>query len=652
MATFILQSLGLIKHPLSFVDEHGVEHKMVRPQPKWITALRAPQENLKIKKAEFVVKNAYGKPGAYIDNPEMFNEWIEECTSNKISLQSVHEILTSKVDPQLGFPKHYNNKPMHYAARHGNVIMGHMLLRAGAVVEARNGLGQTPVMLAASGRFSHHSSMLRFLVDHGADVNAKDRGGNTALVLAVIAGNITNVGILLHHKAKVVDAPHEVLTYGDPEALGIARYLRAADNHFEDIDDCEEYIELQKILGASLYDRFFGFGICAKSHYIVDMLERAAENKFVSYYEIHLRNAKVGLWWFYQRVILGKKPPPVVHVIQRKVLQIQMADPSNIDAMQEKTRLARLRRKELEMKRVMVNNMEAARKEVAAVESIVELKKLYNKRAVGTWQKRENWASSVGRGQEKDEKQEALDALDEEDRRKGKKVVSRGNKSGNSAPSEGKSRWVLEPVYADKSMGVGLDSAKFLALGSKEHHTTEEDAELEAVNRLAAKLKEIEGKKIWELKHHVRDFGINISNVPKEKEDEGLVIKHGHVSVPVASLTKENLDAHTLTGKEARDAESEARRKMEEGTVGGILKEGMSGALGAFLKKKIKDEKKEKKREKKERKKLKQSRKKPESDSGDDDSDLDSEDAVVEVIKKEKTASKPKKEKKSKREKA
>ena len=94
--------------------------------------------------------------------------------------------------------------------------------------------------------------------------------------------------------------------------------MRACDNNLS-IEDCEEFIELERILGPSLLDRVFRFGICGKSHRIVDMLERANDGTYLNYYEIHLGNAKQGMWWFFERVILGKKPVKKAEVAEKKV---------------------------------------------------------------------------------------------------------------------------------------------------------------------------------------------------------------------------------------------------------------------------------------------------------------------------------------------
>jgi ankyrin repeat protein len=198
--------------------------------------MRDPLKSLKKKKADFLLNNTYGPP--WIENEEMFQELIEECTSKSIGLQTIHDCLTQKLDPNLPFRKHNSNRAMHYAARHGNIMMALMLIRGGAKIEVKNALGQTPLMVAASGRFSHHTSFLRWIIGKGADVQAKDRGGNTALVLAVISSARNNIGLLLHHKASVAFKDKKIVMLEDPDAIAIAKYLRAVDNRLP-IEDAE-----------------------------------------------------------------------------------------------------------------------------------------------------------------------------------------------------------------------------------------------------------------------------------------------------------------------------------------------------------------------------------------------------------------------------
>ena len=195
-------------------------------------------------------------------------------------------------------------------------------------------------------------------------------------------------------------------------------------------------------------------------------------------------------------------------------------------------------------------------------------------------------------------------------------------------------------------MGGSLNTRKFLGVGSEEHQTMEEQKEQRAIAKLAAKLKEIDGKELWELDFHETDFDINISNVPREKDDEGTKTVNGHV-VPVAGLTAANLAAHTLSGHELRALEEQAAR--DKGGLHVMLKEGMSSAMSGLLKKKGKEQKKEQKEQKKEQKEQKAARKRREmelalADSSDSGFSSGGGEEVVAVVKKAKKEKKKKKE--------
>lgn len=70
------------------------------------------------------------------------------------------------------------NTPLHLAARFGRDDLADPLIRAGADVEARNGLGEPPLHLSAAyGR----PAVAAVLLARGADVHARARSGKTPL---------------------------------------------------------------------------------------------------------------------------------------------------------------------------------------------------------------------------------------------------------------------------------------------------------------------------------------------------------------------------------------------------------------------------------------------------------------------------------------
>ena len=78
------------------------------------------------------------------------------------------------------------NSQLIEAAKKGDTVSIKTLLDAGADVNAKNGNGFTALMWAA-GR--GHTEIAQALLDAGADVNAKGNDGQTALMAATQAGH-------------------------------------------------------------------------------------------------------------------------------------------------------------------------------------------------------------------------------------------------------------------------------------------------------------------------------------------------------------------------------------------------------------------------------------------------------------------------------
>jgi 26S proteasome non-ATPase regulatory subunit 10 len=70
---------------------------------------------------------------------------------------------------------------LHQAARRGNVSVAQALLDHGAIIEARDAKGQTPLRRAVNCR---QIVVVLLLVQHGADPHAADRRGVTPLDVA------------------------------------------------------------------------------------------------------------------------------------------------------------------------------------------------------------------------------------------------------------------------------------------------------------------------------------------------------------------------------------------------------------------------------------------------------------------------------------
>lgn len=89
------------------------------------------------------------------------------------------------------------------AARRGEDELIAGLLDAGAVVDARDRRGFTPLILAA---YHDQLTTTQLLLSRGADACAKDNGGNTALMGAAFKGNDDVVRRLLEEPCAVDEA--------------------------------------------------------------------------------------------------------------------------------------------------------------------------------------------------------------------------------------------------------------------------------------------------------------------------------------------------------------------------------------------------------------------------------------------------------------
>jgi ankyrin repeat protein len=90
--------------------------------------------------------------------------------------------------------------PLHLASYFGHEEMARLLLKCGAQPDAvsRNSMSLRPLHSAAAGRAL---GIVRMLLEHGADVNAQQHGGWTALHAAATHGDLPLAELLLQHGA-------------------------------------------------------------------------------------------------------------------------------------------------------------------------------------------------------------------------------------------------------------------------------------------------------------------------------------------------------------------------------------------------------------------------------------------------------------------
>jgi ankyrin repeat protein len=88
--------------------------------------------------------------------------------------------------------------PLHVASRRGHVDIAQLLLEHGADVDARDNAELTPLLLASR---EGHAELGRILLEHGADTEARDNDKRTPLFLAVENEHVEVTRILLEHGA-------------------------------------------------------------------------------------------------------------------------------------------------------------------------------------------------------------------------------------------------------------------------------------------------------------------------------------------------------------------------------------------------------------------------------------------------------------------
>ena len=99
---------------------------------------------------------------------------------------------------------YYGNNPLHSAAITGNFEVVRILIEYyPAYINARDAIGETPLYQASGGQNFKDGSVLRLLLECGADINAQSQGGRTPLHRASMSGALEVVRLLLEHGADV-----------------------------------------------------------------------------------------------------------------------------------------------------------------------------------------------------------------------------------------------------------------------------------------------------------------------------------------------------------------------------------------------------------------------------------------------------------------
>lgn len=129
--------------------------------------------------------------------------------------------------------------PLHVAARGGRLEIASFLVEKGADLEAKNPTGFTPLFLAVLGK---RLDAVKLLLDKGADPNAQTRFQTTPLFMAAESGHVEVIRLLIERGAKVNSVSpfygtplHRAAFMDFPEAaevlLDAGADLKATDRH-------------------------------------------------------------------------------------------------------------------------------------------------------------------------------------------------------------------------------------------------------------------------------------------------------------------------------------------------------------------------------------------------------------------------------------
>jgi len=224
-------------------------------------------------------------PFEYISNQALEEALIEELQNGpNVSLVAIGSCLSQHVNPNIPDRSNSSNRPLHYAAKHGNTKLIAMLLDAGANIDQVNALGQTPLMIACQFNFRRHFACAGLLISRACNMELRDKGGSNALEQAITASNVACVKSLLDHHAQLacvrgdrgVNISSRSTLFEQPDEysiLTLAESIRARSVGMEIEDANTLFAELEASGGPSFLDRIRREWLCSPSHIIANIIK-------------------------------------------------------------------------------------------------------------------------------------------------------------------------------------------------------------------------------------------------------------------------------------------------------------------------------------------------------------------------------------------
>jgi ankyrin repeat protein len=159
---------------------------------------------------------------------------INECAKPVLNHMELHKMLNTRLDPNLPDPEDLYYTPIHWCARNAHYLGLKMLRRAGAKVNVTNEMGVTPLDLVVMmkhppDRRREQVKCVRYLLECGAEVNTRDKGGYGPIDHAAVNQDLEVILMLLERGARVmrenyifVGSRHHILrNVHDPECYKV-----------------------------------------------------------------------------------------------------------------------------------------------------------------------------------------------------------------------------------------------------------------------------------------------------------------------------------------------------------------------------------------------------------------------------------------------